>query len=86
MWKKVIESLLLLTAVALLIPLPPSDPSPIPFLPAGAVAALFFLASRALRHAGRGGSAWVAAALETGCFLAIAWLVNRSANILAGTL
>lgn len=85
MLKKIIESALLLGAVALLIPIPPSDPSRIDFMPVGAAATLIFLGSRVLRHAGSPLQRALFSGSESVLFLGVAYLVNQSANILLAT-
>lgn len=76
------ESILLVAAIALLIPVPPSDPSPIAFMPIGAASTLLFLGSRLLRHGLRSFPSWLLALLEAALFFVVACLLNESANIL----
>lgn len=85
MWKKIAETLTLLGAIVLLVPLPPSDPSPIAFMPIGAFSTALFLASRLLRHGSRELPAVSFAGLEALLFFIAAYLVNESANILLAT-
>ena len=82
MWKRLIESFFLLGAIALLIPIPPSNPSAISFFPSGAFAGLLFLVSRLLRNAGKGSISVIVSGGETLTFLLIAYFANESANIL----
>jgi hypothetical protein len=85
MWARTAESLMLVAAIALLIPSPPSDPGPIAFMPIGAASTLLFLGSRLLRHGLRPYRSWLPALVEAALFFVVAYLLNESANILLNT-
>ena len=82
---RLVESMLLIGALIIVIPIPPSGPERIEFFPLGVISIIMFAISRYIRHALTDSFRLLFLVAEVIIFSLVQYILFRAANILLDT-